>query len=84
MSIQWLSKGNMLAHVYEMKDEFVLFFAAHGKQDLFSSIKSKKFQLMLAYLSNIFKVVNDLNLILGSKNTNHINDYDSINAFMAK
>ena len=33
ISVRWLSKGNMLARVYEMKDELKLFLEAHGKQE---------------------------------------------------
>ena len=48
----------------------------------FLSIESKEFQLTLANFMDIFKALNDLNLILQDKNINY--DYDAINAFIAK
>ena len=38
-------KSNILAQIHEKKDKFILFFEAHGKQDLLLSIKSKEFVL---------------------------------------
>ena len=73
-----------MAPINEIKDELILFFEAHKKQDLFLSIKSKEFHLMLANLVNIFEVPSYLNFILQGKNINCINDYNAINTFMAK
>ena len=83
-SIWWLSKVNMLAGVYEMKDELMLFFKRRGKQDCLLFIKLKEFYLTLSNLTDIFKALNDLNLILQGKNINFINDYNAINTFIAK
>lgn len=83
-SVRWLSKGNMLARVYDMRDELKLFLEAHGKKDLLLPFTSEKFQLELAYLVDIFEALNNLNLLLQGKNTNRIKDYDAIHAFIAK
>ena len=48
------------------------------------SFTSKGFQLTLAYLVDIFQSFNHLNLLLQGKNTNCINNYDAIPAFIAK
>ena len=74
----------MLARVYEMRDQLKLFLEAHRKQDLLLSFTSEGFQLELAYLVDIFEALNNLNLLLQGKNTNRINSYDTIHAFMAK
>ena len=60
------------------------FFKAHGKENLFLSIESKEFHLMLANLADIFKELNVLNWLLRGKNIDRINNYDVINAFVAK
>ncbi|XP_076799889.1 protein FAM200C-like [Clavelina lepadiformis] len=83
-SVRWLSKGNMLARVYEMRDELQLFLEANRQQDLLLPFSSGGFQLALAYLADIFQALNSLNLLLQGKNTNRINDYDAIHGFVAK
>ena len=60
------------------------FFEAQEKQDLFLSIESKEFHLLLANVVNILKALNVLKLILPGKNIDRINDCDAINAFVAK
>ena len=53
-SVCWLSKGNMLDRVYDMREEVKRFLESHGKQDLLLSFTSEEFQLTLAYLVDIF------------------------------
>ena len=55
-----LSKDNILARVYKMKNKLMVFFKAFGKQDLFLTIKLKEFYLKLANLVNIFEAINNL------------------------
>ena len=83
-SVRWLSKGNMLARVYDMREEVKRFLESHGKQDLLLSFTSEEFQLTLAYLVDIFGSLNHLNLLLQGKNTNRVNNYDAIRAFIVK
>ena len=48
------------------------------------SFTSEGFQLTLAYLVDIFESLNHHNLLLQGKNTNRMNNYDTIRAFIAK
>ena len=83
-SLCWLSKGNMLARVYDMREEVRRFLESHGKQDLLLSFTSEEFQLTLAYFVDIFGSLNHMNMLLQGKNTNRMNNYDAISAFIAK
>ena len=83
-SVRWLSKGNMLACVYDIRKELRLFHESHRKEDLLMSFTSEGFQLTLAYLVDIFESLNHHNLLLQGKNTNRMNNYDAIRAFIAK
>ena len=83
-SVCWLSKGNALARVYDMREEVRLFLESHRKEDLLMTFTSEGFQLTLAYLADIFESLNHLNLLLQGKNTNPLNNYDAIRAFIAK
>ena len=82
--VRWLSKGNMLARVYGLKDEVSIFLKSQGKQDLLLPFQSQEFQLAMAYLVDMFEALNCLNLLLQGKNTNRMKDYDEIRTFIAK
>ena len=79
-----LSKDSMFACVYAMREEARRFLESQGKQDLLLSFTSEEFQLTLAYLVDIFSSFNHLNLLLQDSNTNHMNDYNAICAYIAK
>ena len=83
-NVRWLSKGNMLARVYGLKDEVSIFLESQGKQDLLLPFQSQEFQLAMAYLVDIFEALNCLNLLLQGKNMNCMKDYDEIQTFIAK
>ena len=81
-SVCWLSKGNMFARIHDMRAEMRHFFESPGKHDL-QSFTSKGFQLALAYLVDIFETLDRLDQLC-LMNTNRVNDYDVIRAFIAK
>jgi hypothetical protein len=79
--VRWLSKGNILCRVYELKEAVALFFGHQGKDQLLQALKNDSFQLSLAYLAFIFEALNTLNLKLQGTNTTVIAHYDIIQAF---
>ena len=82
-SVRWLLKVNIVVRVHEMKDELMLLFKPHGNSIFFFN-QIKRVLSDVGKLVNIFKALNVLNLILQGKNINCINDYDTINTFVAK
>ena len=84
MNVQWLSKGNMLKRLYELREEVILFLDSRNKEDLCNRFRSERFQLSLAYLVDIFEAINALNLQLQGRNINIIKQYDTVRAFIAK
>ncbi|CAH2015407.1 unnamed protein product [Acanthoscelides obtectus] len=60
--IRWLSKGNMLARLYELKEDVILFLEFREKHDFLTMFKDDTFQWRLAYLTDIFDSLNELNL----------------------
>ena len=83
-NVRWLSKGNMLARVYGLKDEVSIFLDSQGKQYLLLPFQSHEFQLTMAYLVDIFEALSCLNLLLQGKNTDRMKDYDELRTFIAK
>jgi hypothetical protein len=82
--VRWLSKGNMLERVSELNREIEVFLEVQGKLDLLATFCTPEFKLALAYLTDIFEVLNTLNRKLQGRETNVITNIDHINAFIAK
>jgi hypothetical protein len=49
----WLSRGNVVAHVYDLQEELALYLEEEN-QEIAEYFRSETFLLMLAYLSDIF------------------------------
>ena len=81
---RWLSKGNMLARVYELRNEVKLFLEIQGKYDFMNIFCSDSFQTTLAYLVDIFEALNSVNRKLQGGSQNIMTSYDIIQAFIAK
>ena len=58
--VHWLSKGNMLSCIFELR-EVKLFLVAEKKKDLLLAFGGDKFSTFLAYLADIFEILNQLN-----------------------
>ncbi|CAM4564164.1 unnamed protein product [Caretta caretta] len=85
MEVRWLSKGNMLSRLFELKDKVEIFLKQQKKEELYCAFTDQTFQLSLAYLVDIFESLNNLNLKLQGNNTaNIIAHHDAIKAFTEK
>lgn len=82
--VRWLSKGNMLQRVFDLFDEILLFFEEQGKIALLNEWKADNFHLRLAYLTDIFGSLNELNTKMQGKNMNILVQDDKIRGFVAK
>ena len=56
--VRWLSKGNMLSRIFELREEVKLFLAAKQKRDLLLAFGGDGFSTYLAYLADIFEALN--------------------------
>ena len=80
----WLSKENMLSRIFELREKVTLFFVAKQKNDLLSAFGGVEFSTYLAYLADIFKILNQLNKKVQVPGSNVIVHTDAINAFVTK
>ena len=83
-AVRWLSKGNVVQRVFELREEIKLFLEVQNKQDLYSTWCVDGFEIQLAYLVDIFKQLNKRNLELQGKGTLIIDFVDKIKAFIRK
>lgn len=80
--VRWLSKGNMLARLFNLKSEVEIFLMS-SSEELYKKFTDDRFIFYLAYLSDFFETINLLNLKLqGQKST--LENYDSIKSFAEK
>lgn len=78
--VRWLSKGNMLSRYFELRHEVNRLLHDIGKQGLVQP----EHETALAYLTDMFEVLNELNRKLQGPNHNMLTHADVIKAFMAK
>ncbi|XP_076053603.1 zinc finger BED domain-containing protein 5-like [Oratosquilla oratoria] len=83
-NVRWLSKGNMLGRLYELREEVEIFPDSQQKVDLYDKFHSEGFHATLAYLVDIFEALNAVNLKLQGKNINILVHHGTIHTFMAK
>ena len=82
--VRWLSKGNMLMRMYELRKEIRLFLEEKEKNDILVPMNADDFDLCIAYLADIYGSLNELNRKLQGKNKNVLSCYDTINAYKDK
>lgn len=81
--VRWLSKGNMIARLFNLKSEVEILLMTSKQEDLYRKFTDDKNVFYFAYLSDFFETLNVLNLKLqGHKNI--LNTHDAIKGFTEK
>ena len=80
--VRWLSAGKILNRIFTLKEELMKFLQCKGKYD-FKNILAQS-ELELAYLVDIFSILNKLNLQLQGKDVNLFTHQGIIKAFVEK
>ena len=83
LEVRWLSRGEVLKRLYEIWKEVELFLI-DKKSDLSRYFQDKKWVARLAYLSDIFSYINELNLKLQGPDTTIFNAWHKIESFKKK
>ncbi|XP_043944978.1 zinc finger BED domain-containing protein 5-like [Protopterus annectens] len=83
--VRWPSKGKDLSRVYELRDELRVFFLNQQvKQDFVQLLSDSTWCSKLAYLVDIFDVLNALNLSMQGNKSNILSVTDKLCAFCQK
>ena len=64
---RWLSRGEVLSRVFELRQELLLFFKENNKASFCECLESTNWQMKLAYLADIYQHLNNLNKHAGCK-----------------
>ena len=81
--VRWLSRDKVLKMLYELRKEVELFLI-DKKSNLSHYFQDKKWVARLAYLSDIFSYMNELNLKLQGPDTTIFNAWNKIESFKKK
>ncbi|KAL1488389.1 hypothetical protein ABEB36_014863 [Hypothenemus hampei] len=80
--VRWLSRGKILNRLFELRRELQVFLS--DKYELKNCLHDWKWLCKLAYLADIFSVLNSLNLSLQGKEISLFHVQDKVNATIAK
>src|SRR6185437_4503122 len=78
--VRWLSRGRFLERLFELRSELKSFLSNHGSP-LAELFDDTNFLARLAYLTDIFALVNKLNLSMQGRDSNLLSSTDKIAAF---
>ena len=81
--VRWLSRGRALTRFFELRNK-VKVFLKKCDYDHAKEMESEEFNQILAYLSDIFSLMNNLSVSIQGENTNKLKFCEVLNAFKEK
>ena len=81
--VRWLSRGRVVQRLYELREELTSFLNEHNPS-LALFLADETWVARLAYLADIFDILNSLNRSMQGPDTNVLRTHDKIDAFQKK
>ena len=81
--VRWLSRGHVLSRVFKLRVEIEIFLRKH-KSLLSNQFSNDKCMNALAYLTDIFSTLNQLNVQMQGKSITIIDAPDKIQGFQTR
>ena len=81
--VRWLSRKNIVERVFELREELLIFLKEHNA-DLASLVANEIWLGKLAYLADMFNLLNQQNLSLQERDANILLSQNKITAFIKK
>ena len=82
--VRWLSRGKVLARVYELREEFKIFLTEEKRFDDAKLLASDEWCARLAYMADTFSYLNELNARMQGRDENLLSSTDKINGFRSR
>jgi len=82
--VRWLSRGKILKRVFDLRDEIKTFMNQKSKPQFEALFGDKNQLLKIAYLVDIFAILNELNMSLQGPNATCLDLSEKIRAFQLK
>lgn len=81
---RWLSRGKVLKRIFELRDELKMFFNQKAIQQFEALFSDNSALQKVAYLVDIFTILNELNLSLQGPNSTCLDLSEKIHSFQMK
>jgi len=80
----WLSQGNLVYRVFELRQELKSILSNQEKNEMVSSLENNHFIFRLACLAAVFQQLNKVNLKLQGRGRTIVDFNDTLSAFVEK